>query len=435
MKKILLFTAAIFITVIFFNGCAEEKKESTKGDKLFDDSRIHTIHLFFNQKNYWDSLMIYKALRDTDEVTKYLMCNVIIDSTAVYAIGLRFKGESSFDTKSKKKSFKLSLNQFNQKQDYDKIKNLNLNNNFKDPTMMREKLILDFMRQQGLPAPRCAYAKVYVDNVYYGLYLMVEEIDKTFLNENFGNDTGNLYIGEPAAYLIYISEKKNDYIRKYRKKSNFEEDDWADLIGLIFAMNGYGKSENYSENLDKVFNVESCLKTWAINNLFVNPDAYNMLYRHNFYLYHNSETGKFEWISYDYNFGFAAWNPRYKLEQIQNFDILYVDEPQKEHAFAMNLLKNNDNYKNRYLEIMTELVEKDFASGKLEPKIDSTANLIRKEVYADTMKFSSNEDFEKNLFEDLGDVSDPGAFVPGLKPFIIKRRESVLKQLEVLKKK
>src|SRR5687767_2542494 len=164
MKKIAFYTSALLIAALSLNGCGEEKKENKAGEKLFDASRIHTIHLFFNQENFWDSLMLYKAIRDTDEVTKYLMCNVIIDSTPVYAIGLRFKGESSFDTKSRKKSFKLSFNQFNQKQHYDKIRNLNLNNNFKDPTMMREKLILDFMRAQGLPAPRCAYAKVYVDN-------------------------------------------------------------------------------------------------------------------------------------------------------------------------------------------------------------------------------------------------------------------------------
>jgi spore coat protein CotH len=38
------------------------------------------------------------------------------------------------------------------------------------------------MREAGAVVPRVGFAKVYVNDEYWGLYLLVEQIDKTFLD-------------------------------------------------------------------------------------------------------------------------------------------------------------------------------------------------------------------------------------------------------------
>lgn len=57
------------------------------------------------------------------------------------------KGNSSFNNPSTKKPFKVDLNEYVSGQDYDGIKKFNLNNGFKDPTMLSEKLTLDFFER------------------------------------------------------------------------------------------------------------------------------------------------------------------------------------------------------------------------------------------------------------------------------------------------
>ena len=97
-----------------------------------------------------------------------------------------------------KKSFKIDFDEYDEDNDelvfYD-LKKLNLNNGYKDPTLLREKLLLDFAGD-FLAAPRAVHAKVYVNGEYYGLYTAVEQVDKTFAQNRFGDDEdGNMFKG------------------------------------------------------------------------------------------------------------------------------------------------------------------------------------------------------------------------------------------------
>jgi spore coat protein CotH len=45
----------------------------------------------------------------------------------------------------------------------------------------------------GVPASRSSFAIVYINDVLWGLYTMVESIDGKFLKERFGDKKGNMY--------------------------------------------------------------------------------------------------------------------------------------------------------------------------------------------------------------------------------------------------
>lgn len=415
--------------IVLLAACGDKKQPL--GEELFDDSYVHTIKVNFTQKSFWDSLTAYRQVKDSLEISEYMLCSVNIDGADDDSAGIRFKGESSYDfTTTKKKSFKISFNKFEKKGRHKGVRRISLNNSFKDPTMMREKLMLDFYREQGLPAQRSAYAKLYINDVYWGLYLMVEEISDEFLTYNFGSDTGNLYMGEPKPTLEYFGDDMRKYVRKYKRKNNRKDSTWTDLTGLLKAISDSSQSPaDYRASLDKQIDIDNTLKAWAINSLFVNVDAYNMMYPHNYYIYYHVPEKRFKWISYDFNYGFGAWNPKFDLQQVHSFDIFYVHDRVKQVPLAYQLLRRNAITKSKYAAMLQEMAEKHFTPQSLNPKIDKLAGLIRKSVYEDTMKMYSNEDFEANIEKDLGDVKDPGAFIPGLKSFISKRRESVLQQL------
>jgi spore coat protein H len=209
---------------IFAFGAVNAQNE---GDVFFASPQVHSIYITFHQNSYWDSLTAGYA------GDYYIKGDVEIDGVMMLNCGVKMKGNSSYNNPSIKKSFKLDFNEYVSGQDHDGLKKLNLNNCFKDPTFLREKLMLDFIRENNGYGPRCHYANVYLNNVLWGLYTSVEEIDKTFLEANFGDKRGNLFKGDPSGDLKWLGSTQSTYETKYELKTNEIINNWGDLINLV----------------------------------------------------------------------------------------------------------------------------------------------------------------------------------------------------------
>lgn len=416
-----------------------KKSKKDYGKAFFEKDSIHVIRIYFTQCNYWDSLVNHKKLYDSLEISNHLQANIIIDNKKIYSVGIRFKGESSYEFyPGKKKPFRIKFNKYYKDQDFQGLEELNLTNNFKDPSMIREKIYLDMMNKEGLPAPRATFAKVYIMDKYWGLYLVNESIDKVFLETRFNDSKGNLYQGEPQASFVYLGNEPSKYWNRYTLKNNTKQNDWTDLVKFIKVINDTVLSkEDYVRKLETNFNLDKCLRAWAINNLLGNIDAYNMFYPHNFFVYHDSLNFKWHWISLDGNYAFAAWNPVMNLPNLINLNVMIPDSvPDKEpRPLLLHTLGDNRTIQKRYIAIMGEMVRKYFKDDGMEKTIDSLSSRIRLSVYADTNKMYSNSDFDANINSTIGDPLDPGNFIPGLKAFIIARKKSIEDQIEIINKK
>ena len=74
------------------------------------------------------------------------------------------------------------------------MRRFNLKAMFNDPSQMREALAWYLFGVVGVPAAEHTYAKLAFDDLYFGLFSLVEQVDKRFLKDHFGaNDEGNLY--------------------------------------------------------------------------------------------------------------------------------------------------------------------------------------------------------------------------------------------------
>lgn len=403
-------------------------KHKTIGKDLFEKEQVHEIRIQFQYPHAYDSLNFYKEHR---EENLYLQANVVVDGETYYASGIRIKGESSYEFyPGQKKSFKLKFNKFIKDQNLDGLSCINLNNGFKDPSMMREKIIFDAMRAEGLPAPRVSYANVFINDEPFGLYFLVEDVNKPFFKFNFGNKDGHLYKGEPRAYYVNLGDSIEAYIGSYLSSiGEVEHVLEQDLLDLIQAINCETCSDKaLKERLDAQLNTEACLKIFAITSFFCNIDAYNLVFSHNHYLYRNKTNQKFEWIPYDGNYAFCAWSPTFSYKAASELDIYYIQDSIKRPLMAAFL--NNPEYKAFYTKYMEALVNKKLNDFYIEKEVDRLSVLIRKYIYEDPKKMYTNAQFEQNLKETIGDPLDPGAFVPGIKSFYKDRRKSILQQLD-----
>src|SRR5689334_16734644 len=110
-----------------------------------------------------------------------------IDGHVFKDIGARFKGNGTFMLGQRlgKISLKLDLNHYEKGQKLGAIKTLNLHSDITDASYMNEPLAFRAFRAAGVPAPRTAYTRVYVQIVgkgtaYYGLFSLVENEDEPF---------------------------------------------------------------------------------------------------------------------------------------------------------------------------------------------------------------------------------------------------------------
>jgi len=201
------------------------------GDDFFAQWKVHDIRFEFHQTGFWDSL------KQNYTLDVYMQADVMIDGKSYHNSGVKFKGNSSYNNASNKKPFRIDLAEYVDGQSHDDLKKIVLNNGFKDPSFLREKMMLDFLYNHGIAGPRCGFARLYINGEYRGLYTVVEDVNKTFLEDRYGNKDGNLFKGDPRGTLVYKGSSPSLYSSDYELKTNEKENDWSDLIRFVDALN------------------------------------------------------------------------------------------------------------------------------------------------------------------------------------------------------
>lgn len=273
------------------------------GDNLFTNDAVHEIRITFAEPDFWAILTTNYQLNQTGgsgSNIPYLMANVEIDGETVDSIGVRQKGFSSyFSSNEFKKSLKLDFNEFVPGKRYDGLRKINLNNGVGDPALQRDFLCFDMIREAGGIAPRVAYAKVYLNDEYWGIYVMIEQVDREFLDNNFANGKGNLFKNISWSELEYMGTSVNPYKEIFELKTNEDTDDWGRFIEFMDLLNNSSPAE-FETDIQDYFNVDLYLRTLAVDVMTDNWDSY-IQHGRNWYMYQDSSTNAFQWIPWDYN--------------------------------------------------------------------------------------------------------------------------------------
>src|SRR5688572_31910563 len=103
----------------------------------------------------------------------YVPADVTFDGMT-HRVGLRLKGQNSFQPIGEKPSFRISVDEYDPNERLAGLKDVALNNMANDPSMMHERLAYMVAREAGLPASRATHALVTVNGEHYGLYAAVE---------------------------------------------------------------------------------------------------------------------------------------------------------------------------------------------------------------------------------------------------------------------
>ena len=277
---------------------------------------------------------------------------------------------------------------------------VNLKSMYNDPSQMREALAWRLFGQAGVPAARHTYAKLAFDETYYGLFFVIEQVDKRFLKDHFGdNDRGNLYkayCGDVGCATLehragpdgddsgrqYYRDAADD--RTYRLKTNEDDHDagtYDDLAQFIRAINGtqLGGGEGrfdtdaFRESVDGIMNARAFLRWAAVNVLLGSWDNYYAT-PSNYYLYNSGRLGAeddfmrspyFTFIPWDYDnclgidyFG-TKWQHTDILDWPGNTRHYWREHATSRIPLVQNLLRNRG-YRQYYLDYLEFLLDTQF---------------------------------------------------------------------------
>jgi len=368
---------------------------------FYDTSTIQEIRLTFSETN-WHELLTNLKKKGNNR----LFAKVSINGEAFDSVGVRYKGNSSFNAAEVKKPFNIKLDYKGKKQTYQEYGTIKLSNIFRDPSCIREVLAYEIARKH-MPAPEANFAKVYVNGNYHGLYSNVQSIDDLFLKNHFGESNAQPFFkcntdksksvvtgckSPKGATLEYMGDNPQCYAPKFQLKSK-SENDWKELIQLAHTL-------NYEpEKIATVLDVDATLQYLAFNTVLVNLDSYSGLFAHNYYLYQGAN-GQFRPLVWDLNMAFGGFNHSgqknsLSLYEMQNLDpFLHENNPQRP---LIHQLLQKPAYRQKYISFMETILAENFTNGWYAERAKELQRIIEIALKEDQNKIYSFEAFKNNL--------------------------------------
>ncbi|MGB0838522.1 MAG: CotH kinase family protein [Chitinophagales bacterium] len=408
------------------------------GNNLFDDSFIHTIAINsiapFSYEDFHDTLHTNYAENLYGSVSKpYFPTTLTIDGIVFDTVGVRYKGISSFEFAEAINKFplKIDLNEFVAGQDYDGIKKINLNNNIIDVSYMRAKLSFEIMNRMGIVSPRVAYAEVYVNGSYRGLYSMVEQIDKKFVRNHYDPDnTGFLHkaygltVGFQTPFFSGQDTTDLNLMSVAPLKTKKSSNNYQPLRDFVVACNNSTDTE-FENDVNDIFDLETFIDQQAVTMILGDSDHY-CHGNSNFYLYLNPQDNKWYMIPWDYDLAFDALGTNYIEDP--------VNPPNFTAPFCLlnKRLFDIPSLRTRYNDALCKTINYGMDSLWIHHRIDEIKDLIGTTVENDP-HFWDIPNFEDILNQTY--VTDSiGEFlnnvnVPGIRLYINERFQQVRENL------
>ena len=364
------------------------------------DLGVRNIEIFFSEVHWDDTLDLYYS---NGNGQRLVADSIIIDGEVDQNVGIKYKGNSSYNINNGKNPMNIRLDYINNGQSIDGYNVLKLSNGFKDPTFVREMLSYK-IAQEFMPAPKATYANVSVNGVLVGLYVCVQSVDDDFTNENFYERKGPFFKAENTGINIpncsgplRVWDHYLDtlcYQRAYEMQSS---NDWTKLSHFLDTVN------NHFTHIENVLDIDRTLWMMAFENLLVCLDGPINSIPHNFYLFQDNN-GRFSPIMWDMNQSFGTFTNGLPTP-VNNQDLQQLDifHGASNNLNIMNMkMFSIDQYKRMYVAHMKTIINDYFVNGEYISIISDLQQLIDSYVSTDPNLFFPYSAFSTNVNSSIG---------------------------------
>ena len=388
--------------------CSLTHLSSAQG--LYDKNTVQTVEVFFAQAN-WDALLDNLAITTED----YLLADSArINGVVFDSVGVKYKGNSSYNSSNNKNPLHINLDWVHSNNDYQGYTSLKLQNLYMDPSMIREVLSYAIL-ENYMDCPKSNFANVYINGTLRGLYSSAESIDDRFNTNHYYDQEGSFFKCNPiggagpgggtSPDLKYINADTTAYATGYELKSAYG---WTNLVDMINTLNN-----NFSVIEDKL-DLDRAIWMLAFNNVLVNLDSYNGAFRQNYYLYRDINN-RFVPTVWDLNMSFNSFpggtgsgSGGPTLDPMSNSN-------SNNHPLIKKILAD-PMYKRMYMAHVRTMVQEMVTSNWYITQANTLRNTIDSYVQADPFKFYTYTQYQNSLTTAVTGGGGPGGgnSIPGI---------------------
>jgi len=306
-----------------------------------------------------------------------------------------------------------------------------------DPSLIREVLALSLMRKAGIPAPRASLVWVVKNGLPWGIFTLVEAVNRPFLEEHFGDRSGNLYRldrvfdddADPQPSLEDRGADPGAYVTTppiYELRTNEEDlrgQELTDLVDFIRALS-LTPSEEFGAWLPENLDLDGWLRLLAALAWLSDLDSYPGL-GGNLFLYRwpgrdNSRSGRrVAAIPWDLRAAFGRFEP-VECEDADESCNRLAKNRACQHVTAEDLLSwpagspgcgkprplidrvlALPEIRARYLEVFLELISGPFSAAHVEEEARRFYRMLEPVAASDPALDFSLEQWRANLEEDI----------------------------------
>ncbi|MBM3768437.1 MAG: hypothetical protein FJW32_23900, partial [Acidobacteria bacterium] len=368
---------------------------------------------------------------------QYVHADLDFDGLALRDVAVRYKGNGTFmqSRGQDKKSLKLDLNKYVKGQKLAGLTKINLHSNVTDASWMNEVLSHRLYRDAKVPAPRTSYARVFItvpekhDRKYFGLYSIVEDIDNSFAQANYGSKDGAIF--KPVGSIFEDrGEAWSAYAKAYDPKDDPTPAQQKRVIEFARLVSN-GSDEEFRAKLGEYLDIEEFARYMAVTTWLSTLDSI-LGVGQNFYVYLNAKTNKFEFLPWDLDHSFGQFMMAASQEQREQLSIM---QPWSGPVKLLERVYGDERFKKIYLEKMAEFDRTIFQPARIAAQVDEIAKAIRPAVSEEAAAKLGR--FDKAVageavtpeFGGFGPPGGMGAAVKPIKGFVTARAESVRAQL------
>jgi hypothetical protein len=165
-----------------------------------------------------------------------------------------------------------------------------------DPTQAREWLSWDLIRRLGMVGPKVELLRLYVNEVYIGLYLDIEWMDEAMFSRLGFSRGGHFFQPNDSAFCGDLSPASNLNSTECWSRLFPRDGDLAPLAELIREVDA-APADRFDEFLDRRFDAQSVVDWLVVNTVTQNGDTYNK----NYFLHQDAKDGRWRVIPWDYD--------------------------------------------------------------------------------------------------------------------------------------
>ena len=363
--------------VLLMLAAAASSAHAQTADDLFAAGTLHDVRIFMNSRDL-------QQLRDTYQENTYYQADIEWRGIRVRSVAVRSRGFGSRNPA--KPALRVDFDRFAAGQRFLGLESVTLDNVWQDPALIRESVTMALFSRMGQPAPREAFTRLFINDVYQGVYVIVEAIDPVFLSRAFADPGGYLfeYQWEGKFQGEYLGRSLDRYRIIFSPESHELESDSSLYLPLhdLFREINAPDSATWRESVEGYLDVRGLLTHVAIEAFVSELDGilggWGM---NNFYVYRPSGSTRHLVIPWDRDNAFQAVDSSVLLRADDNILVRRLLAYPDLRAFYFQMLETCAGA----------------ASGWLEQEIVTKASLIREAVHADTSKSFTNEEFEAGI--------------------------------------